>query len=135
MMLPMVSSIMHRFRAPRRSLSADESSPDAQRPEAPEQDVEEPYFPSLYDVLKTRHILRWKTVPGGLPQEIVDMIVDAAEYWASIDSKMRGQRVIRQDGDQVLVRTSPLCYDEKVGHFPFLASCFCSFPPSHTAWA
>ncbi|PLB44735.1 hypothetical protein P170DRAFT_439986 [Aspergillus steynii IBT 23096] len=109
----MVSSAMNRFRIQRRSPSTNESSPGAEEPHATEQEIEEPYFPDLYDVLKTRHILRWKVVPGGLPLEIVDMIVDAAEYWASVVSEMRGQRIIRQDGDQVLVRTSPLCYDEK----------------------
>lgn len=119
----MVSSAMNRFRIPRRSPSADEASVDAEEPQAPEQDSEELYFPSLHDVLKARHLLRWKLVPAGLPLEIVDMIVDAAEYWASVEYNMRGQKIIRQDRDQVLVRTGPLCYDEKVTHFSF------SLPP------
>ena len=122
-MLPMVSSAMNRFRTQRRSPSVNGSSPGAEEPHATEQEIKEPYFPGLYDVLKTRHILRWKVVPGGLPVEIVDMIVDAAEYLASVKSEMRRQRIIRQDGDQVLVRTSPLCYDEEVRHLP-LGLCY-----------
>lgn len=74
------------------------------------------FYPSVADVLKVRFTLRWKIVAEGLPQEIVDMIIDAAEYWASAEVKMEGStRVIRQDGDQVLVRTVPLCYDPEVG--------------------
>ncbi|KAH8433655.1 uncharacterized protein LDX57_011289 [Aspergillus melleus] len=102
---------MNRFRAPRRT--PPEDPPSDAEPHTTEPETEEPYYPDLYDVLKTRHILRWKIVPEGLPLEIVDLIVDAAEYWASVESKMQGQRIIRQDGDQVLVRTSPLCYNEK----------------------
>ncbi|KAE8372364.1 hypothetical protein BDV26DRAFT_102306 [Aspergillus bertholletiae] len=71
------------------------------------------FYPELYDALKVRYLLRWKIIPEGLPVEIVDMIVDAAEYWPSIEATLGEKRIIRQDGDQVLVRTAPLCYDEK----------------------
>ncbi|KAA8642230.1 uncharacterized protein ATNIH1004_011171 [Aspergillus tanneri] len=112
MMFPMVSSAISRFRGPGRSLN-DEPPPNEGESNTTDEESQEPHYPTLYDVLKTRHLLRWKVVPEGLPLEIVDLIVDAAEYWASVESKMNGHRVIRQDGDQVLVRTGPLCYDEK----------------------
>lgn len=72
------------------------------------------FYPEFYDVLKVRYLLRWKIISEGLPVEIVDLIVDAAEYWPSIEATLDQKRIIHQDRDQVLVRTAPLCYDEKV---------------------
>ncbi|KAB8230190.1 hypothetical protein ETB97_001255 [Aspergillus alliaceus] len=81
---------------------------DAQRPTD-----SEGFYPDIYDVLKVRYLLRWKIIPEGLPAEIVDLIIDAAEYWPSTEATLGEKRIIRQDKDQVLVRTAPLCYDEK----------------------
>ncbi|KAL4888686.1 hypothetical protein BDV59DRAFT_188160 [Aspergillus ambiguus] len=79
-------------------------------------DSQECYYPNAHDVLKVRFILRWKIVSEGLPAEIVDMIMDVGEYWASAEVEMEDRQVIRQDGDRVLVRTWPLCYDpETIG--------------------
>ncbi|KAI5294183.1 hypothetical protein KEM55_006735, partial [Ascosphaera atra] len=115
------------------------------------------YYPSLDDVLTVRGLLMrplWRRdhrLNRGLPAEIVDMVVDFAEYWPSIEVKMEPDEVQRlenvrdeeagainrlraarprvheesgldggvekflhilQDGDSVLLRTPPLCYDE-----------------------
>ncbi|KAJ5092179.1 hypothetical protein NUU61_007049 [Penicillium alfredii] len=73
----------------------------------------EPFFPALWDVLKVRYLLQWK-VPNGLPKELVDLIVDAAEYWPSWEQSMEGERHVQKDQDQVLLKTVPLCYDRQV---------------------
>ncbi|OJJ46273.1 hypothetical protein ASPZODRAFT_16874 [Penicilliopsis zonata CBS 506.65] len=73
---------------------------------------DEIYYPSVVDVLKVRHMLRWKIGPGGFPVEIVDMIIDAAEYWPSVEKRMKKPVIIPQDLDRELVRSVPLCYDE-----------------------
>ncbi|KAL4944347.1 hypothetical protein BDV06DRAFT_187638 [Aspergillus oleicola] len=93
--------------------------PPVQNPPQPPQvddsdnhDAEHQFYPSIFDVLKVRHILLWKVKPEGLPAEVVDMIVDAAEYWPSTEATL-GERIrISKDVDQALVCTSPLCYDE-----------------------
>ncbi|THC91528.1 hypothetical protein EYZ11_009014 [Aspergillus tanneri] len=110
----MVSSAISRFRGPGRSLN-DEPPPNEGESNTTDEESQEPHYPTLYDVLKTRHLLRWKVVPEGLPLEIVDLIVDAAEYWASVESKMNGHRVIRQDGDQVLIVFSISAHDQGWG--------------------
>lgn len=79
-------------------------------------DPSEPSDSGLYDVFKVRHILRWKVFPGGLPPEIVDLIIDAAEYWPWTEISMNEKTVIRQDMDQELLRSLPLCFDKKVCH-------------------
>lgn len=72
------------------------------------------YFPGLWDVLRVRYMLQWK-ISHGLPVELVDVIVDAAEYWPSIECRMQGEKTtVVTDRDQVLVKTVPLCYDRKV---------------------
>lgn len=73
----------------------------------------EGFNPTLVDVLNVRHLLQWK-LPRGLPEELIDMIVDAAEYWPSTEQKMQTQRTIQKDCDQVLLKTVPLCYDRNV---------------------
>ncbi|CEL08285.1 hypothetical protein ASPCAL11436 [Aspergillus calidoustus] len=85
--------------------------PEQQQPDGPK--VEDVFYPGLLDVLKVRHILLWKVKPEGLPTEVVDMIVDAGEYWPSNEFTMGERRVIRKDVDEVLLCTTPLCYDEK----------------------
>ncbi|KAJ5247013.1 hypothetical protein N7468_001996, partial [Penicillium chermesinum] len=76
---------------------------------------------SAWDALKVRHILRRK-VGKGLPNELVDKIMDAAEYWASEMAYMavmpersrQGNRVIvRQDHDMVVLKTVPLCFTKQ----------------------
>jgi hypothetical protein len=48
----------------------------------------------------------------GLPVEVVDVIIDEAEYWPSVETHMENLPiVIRQDGDRECLRTPPLCYD------------------------
>lgn len=81
------------------------------------------FFPSIWDVLRVRHILQWKVIES-FPTELVDEIIDEAEYWpsnlyhtaTSPDDKrnQRNRTIIRQDRDKVLLKTVPLCYDEKV---------------------
>ncbi|KAJ5817915.1 hypothetical protein N7447_007923 [Penicillium robsamsonii] len=83
------------------SEGSDECIPD------PEPQV---FNPSLEDVLNVRHLFQWK-LPHGLPEELIDMIVDTAEYWPSVEQKMQYQRIIQKDCDQVLLKTVPLCYD------------------------
>lgn len=59
--------------------------------------------------------------------EIVDMVIDAAEYWPSMEVSMKkpvtrtdkGEElaqkiVVQQDQDRELVRSLPLCFDEEV---------------------
>ncbi|PKY06054.1 hypothetical protein P168DRAFT_303730 [Aspergillus campestris IBT 28561] len=103
----MIRRFAHRDRTPNQNdepaTSADDTdvSPDNNQ-----------YYPSLEDVLKTRYLLSWKIVPEGLPSEIVDMIVDAAEYWPSTVTRLQKKMVVHQDRDAVVVVTQPLCYDE-----------------------
>ncbi|KAL2814791.1 hypothetical protein BJX63DRAFT_191514 [Aspergillus granulosus] len=85
--------------------------PEEQQPDGPK--PEDEFYPAPFDVLKVRHILLWKIRPEGLPAEVVDMIVDAAEYWPSFEITMGERRVIRKDVDEALLCTTPLCYDEK----------------------
>ncbi|KAL2869970.1 uncharacterized protein BJX67DRAFT_302018 [Aspergillus lucknowensis] len=88
----------------------DNRTPDEQQPE--NQQAENQFYPGLFDVLRVRHILLWKVKPEGFPAEVVDMIVDAAEYWPSTEFAMGERRRIRKDVDEALVYTTPLCYDE-----------------------
>ncbi|KAJ5120550.1 uncharacterized protein N7515_009938 [Penicillium bovifimosum] len=65
------------------------------------------FNPSLSDVLKVRYLLQSER----MPEELIDMIIDDAEYWPSIEHTLREPRVIQKDRDQVLLKTVPLCYD------------------------
>ncbi|KAL4798188.1 hypothetical protein BDV19DRAFT_357226 [Aspergillus venezuelensis] len=87
-----------------------------QRPQIDDSDDEQAdnqLYPGIFDVLKVRYILLWKVKPEGLPTEVVDMIIDAAEYWPSTEATLEGVVHISKDKDQALVCTAPLCYDEK----------------------
>ncbi|KAL4802906.1 hypothetical protein BDV18DRAFT_163429 [Aspergillus unguis] len=75
--------------------------------------TEDEFYPDIDDVLKVRHIFLWKVKPEGLPVEVVDMIVDAAEYWPSTKVKLEKGRRINKDVDEAMLCTNPLCYDEK----------------------
>lgn len=105
----MMRRFAHRDRTPNQNDDAATSADDADV--SPDNNQ---YYPSLEDVLKTRYILSWKIVPEGLPSEIVDMIVDAAEYWPSTVTRLQKKMVVHQDRDAVVVVTQPLCYDETV---------------------
>ncbi|KAJ5558608.1 hypothetical protein N7535_008825 [Penicillium sp. DV-2018c] len=95
----------HRPRA-----SADPYHPmfDTPRETIPEPESEV-FNPSLSDVLKVRNLLQSRL---SLPEELIDMIMDAAEYWPSIEHALHEPRVIHKDRDQVLLKTVPLCYDQ-----------------------
>jgi hypothetical protein len=88
-------------------------------PEAPAEGLPQPepvleiFYPSLLDVLKVRYLLQWK-LKNGLPEELIDMIVDEAEYWPSVLHKMQEKKIIQKDCDQTLLKTVPLCYDRHV---------------------
>ncbi|KAE8351224.1 hypothetical protein BDV28DRAFT_158937 [Aspergillus coremiiformis] len=112
-----------RFREPRRRQSnssndepgspSDMGNQNSASDDGHEPSSSAPFYPGIYDVLKVRYLLRWKIIREGLPVEIVDLIVDEAEYWPSIEAALNEKRIIHQDGDQVLARTAPLCYDPK----------------------
>lgn len=91
------------FPAPNIETSSESESEDT---------VDSTYYPSISDTLTVRYLLQWKVAAGGIPPEIVDMIIEAAEYWASTEARIDGKIVIRQDGDRELLRTAPL-YHEK----------------------
>jgi len=74
--------------------------------------VDATFYPSILDALTVRYLLQWKVVPGGIPPEIADMIIEAAEYWASMETRIDGKIVVRQDADRELLRTAPLCYEK-----------------------
>ena len=94
------------------SIDAAEPSPET-----------EDYFPDLWDVLRIRYLLQWKGRIR-LPIELVDVIIDDAEYWPSTECHLDEKVVVGTDRDQVLVKTVPLCYDRKVCFFlPFLLFC------------
>lgn len=97
----------------RRAAPAGSSSPDSistasQNPDGAEDD-DEPFHPSLFEVLKVRYLLQWKLVAEAVPPEIVDLIIDAAEYWPSSEVSMGERTVIQKDTDRELLRTGPLC--------------------------
>ncbi|KAG0157375.1 hypothetical protein PDIDSM_4560 [Penicillium digitatum] len=102
---------MGNLRRSRGQLSTNTNSTDS---DGSEEGIPDPgpqlFNPTLVDVLDVRLFLQWK-VSRGLPEELIDMIIDAAEYWPSIEQKMQDQRVIQKDCDQVLLKTVPLCYD------------------------
>jgi hypothetical protein len=98
---------------------ANNRNEDAARPPEALSDAET-FYPSLWDVLKTRYILQWKAFNQSLPAELVDAIIDAAEYWPSTESQVKGIRRIANDRDQVLLKTVPLCYSIKVCSFSLI---------------
>ncbi|PYH72368.1 uncharacterized protein BO88DRAFT_423185 [Aspergillus vadensis CBS 113365] len=118
MMLPLVNRLALRRRPNRPPNNNDTSTPpdEDNKDSSPEGDT---YYPSCFDVLKVRYLLQhiWQWTRNSqelLPAEIVDMIVDAAEYWASSESVLKGETVIRKDQDQIILTTVPLCYDVQV---------------------
>ena len=110
---------------PRRPDPAKSDSKDEDHHEQNTTSSEEhEFFPSVWDVLKVRYLLQWKTTEASLPTELVDEIIDAAEYWPSTMHHMRrspnekrGRARIGQDCDGVLFKTVPLCYDKEVSSY------------------
>lgn len=116
----------------RRYVFGDNDPPESENSESAASSTRKPqanledhtFYPSLWDVLKVRYMLQWKAFKASLPVELVDAIVDAAEYWPSTEREMEGgKRIISKDRDQVLLKTVPLCYDRKVctSHFELRA--------------
>jgi hypothetical protein len=70
------------------------------------------YYPSIGDVRKTRTMLHQLANYNGLglPIELVDMIIDEAEYWPSILTEMPRPISVVQDGDRQCLLTPPLCH-------------------------
>lgn len=72
------------------------------------------YFPTLQDVLKVRYLMQWK-ISKGFPTELVDEIIDAAEYWPSFECRKKdGEITVWNDRDHVILKTIPLCFDRQV---------------------
>ncbi|GCB24819.1 hypothetical protein AAWM_07704 [Aspergillus awamori] len=125
MMLPLVNRLPLRRRPnrlPPNNNNDDSNTPPAEdtQDSSPEDDT---FYPSCFDVLKVRYLLQhiWQWTRDSqelLPVEIVDMIVDAAEYWASSESVLEGETVIRKDQDQIILTTVPLCYDVQALNTP-----------------
>lgn len=97
---------------PPSSADSESAAAGTRKPETdPEDGI---FYPSLWDVLKVRYLLQWKVYKESLPVELVDAIIDAAEYWPSMVQQMERKRTISTDRDQVLLKTVPLCYERKV---------------------
>jgi hypothetical protein len=60
-------------------------------------EISDRYTPSVQDILEVKQILIEK---GALPLEIVDTIIDFAEYWIkSTTCRTRGQITVRAGGE------------------------------------
>lgn len=101
---------------------SEQEAKSEQETESEQEAESEPeiFYPSLRDAIEVRGILRLGLVPEGLPTEIVDLIIDTAEYWPSVEAKLSGPTIVRQDADQELLRTPPLCLEVRIS---FLSSC------------
>lgn len=76
------------------------------------------FYPSIEDVLEVRNLLRrmGPSAQRSVPDEIVDMIIDEAEYWPSVVTSLNTTPfVIGADGDKECLRTPPLCFRFKEG--------------------
>lgn len=75
-------------------------------------EASKPHFPTVKDVLKVQDILG---VPKPrLPLEIIDVIIDFAEYWPHVAAKMEEELVAEGSTDKENIeclRTPPLCFD------------------------
>ncbi|KAL1990282.1 hypothetical protein VTN49DRAFT_6121 [Thermomyces lanuginosus] len=77
-------------------------------------DDDDTFYPSLDQVQEVREILRHirKGKEELVPDEVVDMILDEAEYWPSISATLHPAPIdISQDRDKECLRTAPLCID------------------------
>jgi hypothetical protein len=60
-------------------------------------EISDRYTPSIEDILEAKQIL---TEKGALPLEIVDTIIDFAEYWIKTTTcRTRGQIAVRAGGE------------------------------------
>ena len=82
------------------------------------ENIDNTYYPSISDVCKTRAVLyqlgksRNENENGiGLPTELVDMIIDEAEYWPSVLTKMPKAVSVQKSTHEQCLLTPPLCYD------------------------
>jgi hypothetical protein len=76
------------------------------------------FYPSMEDVLDVRDLLRRMrpSAHGTVPDEIVDMIIDEAEYWPSVVTSLNTTPfMIGADGDKECLRTPPLCFSFNEG--------------------
>lgn len=67
------------------------------------------YSPTVKDVFRVKATLRAK-----LPLEIIDVIIDFAEYWPHVTGRMKKRIVIAGSSpkeDIECLRTPPLCHD------------------------
>lgn len=103
--------------------SSNIDSPAENAENTPPNDEPAPFYPSLFDVLKVRYLLQWKIFKEPMPPEIVDLIVDAAEYWASREERVDGKQMVRSDGDREVLRTGPLCFEVCYGSLWFTTRC------------
>jgi hypothetical protein len=72
----------------------------------------EPHLPTVGDVLRVKGLLG--APKPKLPLEIIDVIIDFAEYWPHITARMKEELLVYGSSDEENVeclRTSPLCYD------------------------
>lgn len=97
---------------------------DAENKEALDDNNErKDFYPCLKDVSQVREILcrLWSTSSTTsttakrrsvmLPDEVIDIILDEAEYWPSVVTKLNTiPFVIAADGDTECLKTPPLCY-------------------------
>lgn len=76
------------------------------------------FYPSMEDVLEVRDLLRQMrpSARRSVPDEVVDMIIDEAEYWPSVVTSLNTTPfVIGADDDKECLRTPPLCFSFKEG--------------------
>jgi hypothetical protein len=117
-------------------ISSTEASVDDYNAE----NVDNTYYPSISDVCKTRAVLHQLGKSRnenhnwiGLPTELVDMIIDEAEYWPSVLTKMPKPVIVQDSTDKQCLLTPPLCYDlvclVLLTQAQFSSAFFPPFPP------
>lgn len=110
---------MHRFLGNRRlPLRFPDRQPQAPEEEQQPEPEDEVFYPSVRDVREVRAILRRGIFREGLPTEIVDLIIDTAEYWPSVETKMTEKTVVTKDNDRELLRTPGLCLEVSIFYYP-----------------
>ncbi|EED16062.1 conserved hypothetical protein [Talaromyces stipitatus ATCC 10500] len=101
-------------------ISGSVDSDDTEDTDVPDDTQHKEFYPSLEDVSEVRNILRrlWSSSSKSssrrnvmLPDEVIDIILDEAEYWPSMVTKLDTTPfVISADGDRECLKTPPLCY-------------------------
>ncbi|KAH8701087.1 hypothetical protein BGW36DRAFT_357716 [Talaromyces proteolyticus] len=92
-------------------------SASAADPKANPGDEKREFYPSIEDVVNIRDLLhRLGLKRQAIPNEIVDMIIDEAEYWPSVVTTLETTPyVVRSDEDRECLRTPPLCFSLEEG--------------------